>query len=175
MSTGQNIIGFNMFAYCLNDPVNCVDFSGKTSLALNGWLTYERRITDEGQGGAYGQAAAIRQIATIVGGLFAICAVGNATATTSEREEIYDFSHSLVDTSLSTYDNKQPRVHHIVPPGEFSNRNILVKIKLHAAQAKMMAAEIDIVSDPNNLMILSHGRHKALHTNTYLLGVSKVI
>ena len=32
-----------------------------------------------------------------------------------------------------------------------------------------------IAIDPNNLMIVSHGLHKSMHTDKYLLGVSKAI
>ncbi len=42
-STGQGFIGTNMFAYCLNNPVNCVDASGNLPLR-----TYSVVITDTG-------------------------------------------------------------------------------------------------------------------------------
>ena len=35
-STGQGILGINMFAYCLNDPVNHIDSSGKSALLILG-------------------------------------------------------------------------------------------------------------------------------------------
>ena len=40
VSTGQGLLGYNMFAYCNNNPVNCVDYSGNipgmVMVSLNG-------------------------------------------------------------------------------------------------------------------------------------------
>jgi len=38
-STGQGIIGHNMFAYCLNNPVNYLDRDGKNSETLQWWMS----------------------------------------------------------------------------------------------------------------------------------------
>ena len=37
VSTGQGILGYNMFAYCLNNPVNYNDNKGTTAEILQGW------------------------------------------------------------------------------------------------------------------------------------------
>lgn len=34
-STGQGILGCNMFAYCGNSPVNCFDYNGKDAIWIN--------------------------------------------------------------------------------------------------------------------------------------------
>ncbi|MBQ8814998.1 MAG: RHS repeat-associated core domain-containing protein, partial [Lachnospiraceae bacterium] len=172
ISTGQSIIGFNMFAYCLNNPVNRVDFAGNMSMAAAVHLSPELRLQDEGLGGAIGTAA-LGQVATV--GAVAIAGYATATVVASESAEIYDFAKSLVNAALSTYDDKQPRVHHIVPWGEFSNRNEVVQDQLHKAQAMIEKAEINIFTDFNNLMIVSHGLHKSMHTDQYLLWVSNTI
>ena len=38
VSTGQGFVGNNMFAYCLNNPVNYSDKSGKLADSYSGWL-----------------------------------------------------------------------------------------------------------------------------------------
>ena len=38
MSTGQGVLGHNMFAYCLNNPQNLVDNTGATAEAASTWL-----------------------------------------------------------------------------------------------------------------------------------------
>ena len=37
VSTGQGLLGNNMFAYCLNNPVNYIDVQGNTAEALQWW------------------------------------------------------------------------------------------------------------------------------------------
>ena len=39
VSTGQGFLGNNMFAYCLNNPVNYVDHNGKNADALRTWAS----------------------------------------------------------------------------------------------------------------------------------------
>lgn len=39
VSTGQGILGCNMFSYCLNNPVNFVDKSGKNAEAVQWWTS----------------------------------------------------------------------------------------------------------------------------------------
>ncbi len=34
-STGQGVIGYNMFAYCNNNPTNCVDSNGESALLVS--------------------------------------------------------------------------------------------------------------------------------------------
>ena len=37
MSTGQGLVGNNMFAYCINNPVNFIDVCGYNAEALSWW------------------------------------------------------------------------------------------------------------------------------------------
>ncbi len=37
-STGQGFLGYNMFAYCLNNPVNHIDISGTSAAVLEWWI-----------------------------------------------------------------------------------------------------------------------------------------
>ncbi len=38
VSTGQGIVGYNMFAYCGNNPVNASDPMGESAVAVEWWL-----------------------------------------------------------------------------------------------------------------------------------------
>ena len=37
VTTGQGVLSYNMYAYCLNNPVNRVDYTGNSSTALKWW------------------------------------------------------------------------------------------------------------------------------------------
>lgn len=39
ITTGQGVLSYNMYAYCLNNPVNRVDYMGNSSSALNWWTS----------------------------------------------------------------------------------------------------------------------------------------
>ena len=39
VSTGQGVLGYNMFSYCLNNPVNYVDRSGNNAEAVQWWTS----------------------------------------------------------------------------------------------------------------------------------------
>ena len=177
VSTGQGILGYNMFAYCLNSPVNREDLLGNISVTALGLRDYGLDPRDNGMGGGGGGLLAL-ECMVLIGLVVVAPHVADETATTttiSEKTEVYDFAKSLRDVTVGKFSNKQPRVHHIVPVGEFSNRSLIVQEELKKAQAKMEGAGIMIAIDPNNLMIVSHGLHKSMHTDKYLLGVSKAI
>ena len=47
VSTGQGFVGNNMFAYCLNDPVNCFDDDGRDAV----WIQEEESAAEMGHSG----------------------------------------------------------------------------------------------------------------------------
>ena len=55
VSTGQGLLGYNMFAYCNNNPVNCVDYGGsactKISFGFDFLDDIERVMGGSGSGG----------------------------------------------------------------------------------------------------------------------------
>ena len=84
---------------------------------------------------------------------------------TSAMSEVYQYSRSLVDASSSIYANHQPRVHHIVPWGDFSNRRAHSLIR--DMQNILKEVEIDPRTDPLNLVVISQGYHAPLHKDSY--------
>ena len=43
VSTGQGLLGYNMYAYCLNNPVNLLDFDGE---AGEWWANIKKTATN---------------------------------------------------------------------------------------------------------------------------------
>ena len=89
VSTGQGILGYNMFAYCLNNPINNKDFSGKIAIKV---------------------ALVILLIGGIIGGILGYChdeklfdvAVNNKKD--NENNSITDNNNTNQDEPLSTVD-----------------------------------------------------------------------
>ena len=80
-STGQGILGHNMFAYCANNPVNCADPTGHFLREL--WEIAQTAITEIGSAfGSLSQAFAGCAIAaTVDGPFFAGNILGSAAAS----------------------------------------------------------------------------------------------
>ena len=170
-STGQGIIGYNMFTYCANNPVNSIDTTGNVPGALLygfACLAFTAIVAIA----APIIAAATVQVAKKVNEIVTPAinrTVAQAKDTINRtKSEIYKQAKSLVDTAAGQYENHQPRVHHIVPVGSFSNRDSDITRKVQEMQTILTDVGITPASDPKNLVILSHGYHKSLHTNTYI-------
>ena len=161
VSTGQGVLGNNMFAYCNNNPVNYADPSGDYSL--------RNQIDQDDVEGMMGSAAVTAALAVAGVCLLDLIAKNTAQVLTSAQREIYEFAQTLKDLTASKYANHQPRVHHIVPWGRFSNR--LTSGIVRRMQDILIGVGIDPKTDPLNQIVISHGHHKSIHTNSYLLGL----
>lgn len=86
VSTDQGILGHNMFAYCLNNPVNYTDASGETGIMAAGWLVPLLALVD-----------ALTPFLEFV----ALCLVG-ATVITKYIEREKAESIAIADSIVST-------------------------------------------------------------------------
>ncbi len=167
MSTGQGILGNNMFAYCQNNPVLYADHAGFFASGDDGdpFTTYKSFDTSD-----YGGGAGVA-LATVILGTQIDWGPNISEIVGKTYSEIYALSKSLKKKALSIYDDLQPRVHHIVPHGEFSNRDPFIQDIVKDMQNILKKAGINPKRDPLNLTIVSQGYHKSLHTDLYLLDV----
>ena len=160
-STGQGVLGHNMFAYCGNNPIVRVDPTG-----------YIYRINESDLGGAYGGG----DIATalFVGTLFT--AGQNAIQQTINYyvKDITEFCKTAADYLWTQFDNRQPRIHHVIPKGDFSQYGKETQQQLKAMHKQLADAGIGI-NDPQNLVIISHGSHKSMHTKTYISNIYSIM
>ena len=152
----------NMFAYCLGNPVDRTDPAGALPKEVQSKIAYV--ALDNGCGAG---SAGIFVGATLILGSFVRTVVsGAAKFLDSALSDVYEYSASLQDSSSGFFANHQPRVHHIVPWGAFSNRKTHQQVIM--MQTILTEVGIDPKTDPLNLIIVSHGYHKSLHTDAYL-------
>ena len=126
-------------------------------------------MIDAGSGGAYtcamGGAAIIGLVQSGINLLkLAMPAINQALA--DSKREVYEYSKAARDLAAGFYDNHQPRVHHIVPWGAFSNRSTNSMVR--EMQQILWDVGIDPKNDPINLIVVSQGYHAHLHTDFYL-------
>ena len=168
VSTGQNIIGHNMFAYCANNPVLNTDQTGSEPITISLLI-----------------GVAVVAVVTIVTldllnklaqkAAPALNAVVNdaKVAFAHTSKECRAYAKTVKETIAQNRKNSEPRIHHIVPTGTFSNRGKIVRQNVAEMQRILIDAKIDPETDPINQMIVSQGFHATLHTNMYLNSLHK--
>ena len=153
-STGQGVLGNNMFAYCGNNPVIYTDKHGNL---------YEK---DAGFGGGFGGFSGGGGTAWSGSGVYQNGYVGVTipgmvfiTDTTrtgfqtdplpytpEDTKEVYSYSKQVARALqyLPNFTKKNaPEVHHIVPKKQFTNRNKATQQQITEMHAHLSAAEID--------------------------------
>lgn len=168
VSTGQNLIGHNMFAYCANSPVLNTDQMGSEPISIS----------------LLSGIAVIAVVTIVTLDLInrlakkaapALNAVVNdaKVAFAHTSKECRAYAKTVKETIAQNRKNSEPRIHHIVPTGTFSNRGELVRQNVAEMQRILIDAKIDPETDPINQMIVSQGFHATLHTNMYLNSLHK--
>ncbi|MBR2421625.1 MAG: AHH domain-containing protein [Oscillospiraceae bacterium] len=148
-------MGINMFCYCGNSPVSNADRDGRER-------EYLRTIN-----GYYGGGYSATSVAAIVTVIVAPLVAEAKTAVSNITQAIRKHAKKLSDTSKSIYDDSQPRIHHIVPQGDFTNRSKPTQEAVAGMHEILKSVEMD-VNHPLNLAVISQGYHKSLHTDAYL-------
>ena len=138
-STGQGFLGYNMFAYCGNNPVSRVDADGNKYTMVNDNVF--------GGGGGIGLIwilglSALSQSAQST-------AIPQSKAKTQEKEQEKDVSPPRP---------RRDPVHHIV-----------AKADPRAAESRKILSDVGIepLSDLRNLVVLPQSYHVSLHTTAY--------
>ena len=144
IQTGQSLLDKNMFAYCLNNPVNMLDKNGNLAKELFAYLGSNAII-----------AITIAFIIAIV-----ITTAFTSPAARQANASLYDsiqYQFSKAKTRRKAKDS-DPRKHHMV-----------AKAAKRAAPAReiLESVEIDPKKSPLNLITISHGLHKNMHTKKY--------
>ena len=164
-STGQGIIGNNMFAYCLNNPTLYADNTGSFAASINPNLScFDAR----GTGGGGGVPLPLPNVVDIL----------DATVTGVYLSVSYvyrQYTKSIKASMEGMPPGNYPVTHHIIPYGEFSARSDLVTDQLHRAQDIMVNAGVFPETDLCNQLPLSATYHMSLHTDEYILMVTAPI
>ena len=155
VQTGQGMLDKNMFAYCLNNPVNGTDANG--NFAIFGIVVSAAALLKIGLVVAAGIAAiAIVNQPQIKRGLST--AIGNAADSISRSiSRAKENVQEKISARRKAKDN-EPRQHHIV-----------AKAAWRAKPARIILEGVGInpQNAPENLITISHGLHKSMHTKNY--------
>ena len=152
ISTGQGILGNNMFAYSMNNPVNMSDLTGEIAVAatLGGIALWKLGLAIAGAVGAIVVTDAIAKNPP------ALPPISFPRIDIKPKSETKPETRDIVPT-LPKPPAKDP-VHHIV-----------AKADLRAAESRQILRDVGIepVTDLRNLVVLPQSYHASLHTTAY--------
>ena len=166
VSTGQGITGTNMFAYCVNNPVNMIDTDGNLAISLFAYMTF--------------LAVSVITVATcyyISTPQFQIAwrnmcnnistAIDNATRNVIVSSR--NFFKTILENVFKSTNNyrNQREIHHIVAKQAYNAqlaRTVLINVGI-----------TDYRINPLNLISLKKSLHRRLHTNKYYGWANSVV
>ncbi len=150
-STGQGFLGYNMFLYCGNNPVNRTDSNGDLSQRLD-------FNTCGGGGGAILIAAAIYGGVAIYGTVSSAIAAGQDAWNKAISQTNANAQEKEQEKDIAPSKPRRDPVHHIV-----------AKADPRAAESRKILSDVGIepMSDSRNLVILPQNYHASLHTTAY--------
>ena len=183
VSTGQGFLGYNMYAYCNNNPVIFVDKNGNAAAGV--FQNYEAIYLLLGIGGGAAAAAAgvllfasSWLVDTVITETKPLPHETPATVEPPPAELVYPEApievkpkveipvESPKSRPIGKYDDLSPRKHHIVAQNDR---------RADQSREVLDAVGINYVTDIRNLVVIPHGYHKSMHTDKYYLYVDSVI
>ena len=164
ISTGQGVLGNNMFAYCNNNPVCNSDTTGYMTDALDGFrqkACTQTILDGGGTGGAVSLYASFIVIDVITGGI---------TMADDWLDELIDTIVEKLSKSLAKSGRPEYKT-------EFEEHHIAAKKALNAKRAASILEEVlpGGVEDPLNKVMLKTSVHRRIHTSAYYLLVNSAI
>ncbi len=148
VSTGQGVLGNNMFAYCGNNPVNRVDPSGELAISATAFTIATLGMLFLGVVTIWVLASAI------------VMAQYPATLPSISLPEIKSKPKAAEKEVAIPSPKPSPRdpVHHIV-----------AKADPRAAEARQILRDVGLepLTESKNLVVLPRKYHASLHTNAY--------
>ena len=153
ISTGTGILGYNMFAYCNNNPIMNVDPDGNLHYREAGGGFY----IGSGYGGG-GGGNSIRPEQAIVA-IVATVTVG-FTAVDEQQEKLALKRWERTDAREKEKADTKTKyhMHHIVAKAD---------IRASASREILRNADIEPWTDPRNLVALPQKYHASMHTTAY--------
>ena len=161
VSTGQGMLGNNMFAYCMNNPVNRLDAQGTSSETLQWWVSAMWWLLAIDGPALIGDTIFTLGV-IVLGGSALDVLPGTTTVPSTTIVDPKEHEKALSQTksyAVSISDPDEPyAVHHIVAksaPLAEPARNVLESVG------------IDPYSNGLNLAIIPMRSHVSLHTHAY--------
>ena len=179
-STGQSYLGYNMFAYCGNNPINFIDYAGESSIGASiGYIFLSVSLVI---------VAAITGATVItygIAGLERYDKIGKSAVETFDNairstdipttianqltETADDIKQKISDSFARVKVRKQYRSdgewHHMVAQGS-----------ANAAQARQILNELEIdINGPINMIYIKTGLHRRIHNQLYYSWANTII
>ncbi len=152
LSTGQDFLGFNSFAYCLNNPVIAVDSSGSASAVCIGYESNPICFPWKEAAACGGGAVIVLLVMVLADEVELLPLPARKVIQAEEKAETKAIAKAETDQKQS-----RKNKHHIVP--QFDPRG---------KWAREMLSELGIsINSVVNLVSINEKYHQILHTDGY--------
>ena len=147
VSTGQGVLGSNMFAYCNNDPVNGYDSNG--NIRQNICISFE------------GSACGAILCASLAFGATMLASQGQTVILPAISKSKAKKITTIAEASLARSKTKKYR-------SDKEKHHLVAKGATNAQRAKKILYDLDIdIDGDDNVLYIKTSLHRRLHTNLY--------
>ncbi|MDD4476287.1 MAG: AHH domain-containing protein [Eubacteriales bacterium] len=157
LGANGDIQGYNLFAYCSNNPVNITDPSGEAGVFAN-------RLRLESDGGVGG--GVIIFLAFVVVNSFV---KKTDTTVTTPMAPIYIVETMVKEAVKEKINEIASEKKDIIPPDAPRKHHIVAQNDYRAAESRQILRDVGIepVTSLRNLVVLPQSYHVSLHTTAY--------
>ncbi len=142
ISTGDGIIGNNMFAYCVNNPINRSDFDGRNSGVLDWWLTFG--LTLPALDGFFPVGEVAYAVGIVITGAIVLCQSGSSV----KEEAITEAATVKATTQSGNYSvyflcSAGDPSREIIYVGRVKTANFDSRMSYHSSRCRELVDRID--------------------------------
>ena len=168
VSTGQSVLGFNMYAYCNNSPINFKDDTGTIAMTCFGDGDLLSKLRPDVSGGYAGGESAMQMATNLAVGLAVTnLAVAVAKSVDEEKEEAKDIALTTTipdDTVIYRYGGTNPG--NFVP----SERDVMLNSGLSFSTITRPGAAMTTIGALNATGLVFAIRDGVTHVSVYPIG-----
>ena len=151
------MLGFNMFVYCSNNPLKCIDPSGCSAVVIDGGVAL---------------ATVAKYAVMALGAIVLATVISYVESETGVISDTFEGINSLITATIGAIGSAIAEFADSMTKkrdyDDTEKHHIVARIDPRAEPARIILRVSGIgINDPRNLVDMDKGYHRVLHTNGY--------